>query len=101
MDFLMGRKFTGQGNQGLHSFTSQHRASFHMLQRCADHMELELPNDRTQVGWMLEATKDCPDKDVAAALAAIRIDDGVNGMRQDFERTVAFLLPFLNRIGRQ
>ena len=56
-------------------------------------MELELPNDRTRVGWMLEAIMDCPDKDVSAALAAIRLDDGPNGMRRDFERTVAFLLP--------
>ena len=42
---------------------------------------------------MLEAIKDCPDKDVAAALAAIRLDDGMNGMRRNFERTIAFLLP--------
>ena len=26
-------------------------------------------------------------------MAAIRLDDGVGGMRRDFERTVAFLLP--------
>ena len=31
-DFMMNRQFTGQGGQGLHSFTGQHRASFHTLQ---------------------------------------------------------------------
>ena len=56
-------------------------------------MELELPNDCTCVGWMLEAIKDCPDKDVAAVLAAIRLDGGIGGMRRDCERTVTFLLP--------
>ena len=37
--------------------------------------------------------KECPDKDVLADLAAIRLDDGAEGMRSDFERAVAFLLP--------
>ena len=41
----------------------------------------------------LEAIKDYPDKDVAAALAAIRLDDGIAGMGRDFERVVVFLLP--------
>ena len=31
-EFMMNRQFTGQGGQGLHSFTDQHRASFHTLQ---------------------------------------------------------------------
>ena len=37
--------------------------------------------------------KECLDKDVSADLAAIRLDDGAAGMRSDFERSVAFLLP--------
>ena len=40
-DFMMNQQFTGHGGQCLHSFTGQHRASFHILQRCADHMQLE------------------------------------------------------------
>ena len=39
-DMMMNIKFTGQGNQTLHSFAGQHRASFHSLQRCADHIAL-------------------------------------------------------------
>ena len=38
-DFMINRQFTGQGGQGLQSFIGQHRASFHTLQRCADHMK--------------------------------------------------------------
>ena len=56
-------------------------------------MQLKLPNDCTRVGWLIHNMKECPDKDVSAALAEIRLDDGAAGMRSDFERAVAFLLP--------
>ena len=56
-------------------------------------MQLELPNDRTRVGWLIDNMKECPDKDVLVDLAAIRLDDGESGTRSDFERAVAFLLP--------
>ena len=92
-DMMMNRKFTGQGNQTIHSFPGQHRASFHSLQRCADHMYLELPNERTRVGYLLDNSKECPDKDVTAAIATIRVDNIVGGMRNDFERAVALLFP--------
>ena len=79
--------------QGLHSFKGQHMASFHTFQLCADYMQLELPNDCTHVGWLIDNMKKCTEKDVSAALAEIRLDDGESGMRSDFERAVAFLLP--------
>ena len=88
---MMNRKFTGQGNQTLHSFAGQHRESFHSLQRCADHIALEIPNERTRVGYLLDNLKECPDKDVTAAIAAIQLDNSAGGMRNDFERAVAFL----------
>ena len=90
---MMNRQFTGQGVKGLNSFTGQHRASFHTLQLCADHMQLELPNDRMRVGWLIDNMKECPDKDVSEALAEIRMDYGAAGMRSYFERSIAFLLP--------
>ena len=37
--------------------------------------------------------KKCTEKYVSAALAEIRLDDVESGMRSDFERAVAFLLP--------
>ena len=92
-DFMMNHQFTGQGGQCLHSFTGQHRASFHTLQLCADDMQLELTNDRMRVGWSINNMKECMDKYVSEDLAAIRMDDGAAGMRSDFERSVAFLLP--------
>ena len=41
---------------------------------------------------MIDAIK-CTDSKVVAALSHIRIDDGVNGMRNNFDTDVTFLLP--------
>ena len=92
-DMMMNRKFTGQGNQTLHSFVGQHRASFQSLQRCADHIALEVPNERTHVRYLLDNSKECPDKDVTADIAAIWLDNSAGNMRNEFERAVDFLLP--------
>ena len=54
---------------------------------------MEVPNEKTRVGYLLDNSKECPDKDVTAAIVAIRLDNSVGGMRNDFERSVAFLLP--------
>ena len=70
----------------------KHRSCYNTLQRCAEHVAVELPNERTRVGYLLENI-DCNDKDVTAALSHIRLSNGPNGMRDDFERAVAFLLP--------
>ena len=91
-DFISNSRWTGTTAFSLHAFLAKHRASFHTLQRCAEHVQIELPNERTRVGYLLENI-DCHDKDVTTALSHIRLDDSPTGMRSDFERSVAFLLP--------
>ena len=91
-DFIHGSKFTGNTGFTLHAFLAKHRASYHTLQRCADHVQVELPNERSRVGYLLDNIE-CSDRDVGTALSHIRLDDGATGMRSDFERAVAFLLP--------
>ncbi len=91
-DFLMNSRWTGTTPFTLSAFLAKHRASFNTLQRCADHVSVELPNERTRVGYLIDNI-DCQDKDVTTALSHIRLDDNVNGMRGDFEKAVAFLLP--------
>ena len=91
-DFMSNSRWTGTTAFSLHAFLAKHRASFHTLQRCAEHVQIELPNERSRVGYLLENI-DCSDKDVTTALSHIRLDDSVGGMRSDFERSVAFLLP--------
>ena len=63
-----------------------------MLQRCAEHVAVELPNERTRVGYLIENIN-CNDKDVTTAVSHVRLSDGPGGMRGDFELAVAFLLP--------
>ena len=91
-DFLMNTKWNGMTAFTLHGFLAKHRASYNTLQRCADHVPVELPSDRTRVGYLI-SNIECQDKDVTTAISHIRLDDGANGMREDFERSVAFLLP--------
>ena len=91
-DFLMNALWTGTTAFTLHGFLAKHRASFNTLQRCAEHVRVELPNERTRVGYLLENIN-TQDRDVATALSHVRLDDGPTGMREDFERSVAFLLP--------
>ena len=91
-DFMSNSRWTGTTAFSLHAFLAKHRASFHTLQRCAEHVQIELPNERTRVGYLL-ANIDCHDKDLTTALSHICLDDSLTGMRSDFERSVAFLLP--------
>ena len=97
-DFLLTNRWTGTTGFTLHQFLAKHRAAFNSLQRCSEHVAVELPNERTRVGYLLENIE-CNDKDVTAALSHIRLDDTVDatgtptGKRNDFEGAVAFLLP--------
>ena len=97
-DFLLTNKWTGTTGFTLHQFLAKHRSSYNSLQRCAEHVAVELPNERTRVGYLLENI-DCNDKNVTTALSHIRLDDTVDaagtpsGLRNEFEGAVAFLLP--------
>ena len=91
-DFLLNGKWSGTTAFTLHGILAKHRASYHTLQRCAEHVAIEIPNERTRVGYLLDNI-DCNDKNVTTALSHIRLDDNVGGMRSDFERAVVFLLP--------
>ena len=91
-DFLLNRKFTGGTTLTLERYLSQHRAAYVSLQRCAENVDIEIPNERSRVGYLIENIE-CSDADVKAAIAAIKLDDSAGGLRNDFERAVALLLP--------
>ena len=44
----------------LEGFVTQHWNAFVSMQQCADHVEYQLPNEHTQVGYLLEGIV-CPD----------------------------------------
>ena len=49
----MTLKWNGK-KYALEDFISQHRAKFQQLQEAALHLNFQLPNDHTRVGYILE-----------------------------------------------
>ena len=90
---LHTRVWKGQSNFSLESFISQHRNAFVSMQQCAEHVQYQLPNEHSRVGFLLEAIQ-CSDAGLQAAMASVKTDNGPNGMRNDFEAAAAHLLPY-------
>jgi hypothetical protein len=90
---LHTRVWKGQSNMSLEQFVSQHRNAFVSMQQCASHVEYQLPNEHSRVGFLLEALQ-CADPGLQAAMASVRTDNGPDGMRNNFESAVAHLLPY-------
>ena len=92
-DLLHTRVWKGQSNFPLEGFIAQHHNAFVSMQQCAEHIAYQLPNELTRVGYLLEGIQ-CPDPGLQAAMVSMRTDDGADGMRSDFERAAAHLLPY-------
>lgn len=86
-------KWKGQSNFSLEKFISQHRSAFVSLQGCTEQVPYQLPNEHSRVGFVLEAIE-CSDAGLQAAMASIRTDNGVGGMRSNFEAMATHLLPY-------
>ena len=63
------------------------------MQASAEHMQYQLPNEHSRVGLLLEAIQ-CSDPGFQAAMASIKTDNGLEGMRNNFEATATHLLPY-------
>ena len=63
------------------------------MQASAEHMQYQLPNEHSRVGFLLEAIQ-CSDPGLQAAMASIKTDNGLEGMRNNFKATAAHLLPY-------
>ena len=83
----------GQSNFSLEKFIAQHHNAFVSMQACAEHIQYQLPNGHSQVGFLLDAIQ-TSDAGLQAAMASIRTDDGPDGMCNDFEQSAAHLLPY-------
>ena len=90
---LHTRVWKGQSNFSLEKFIAQHRNAFVSMQACAEHIQYQLPNGHSRVGFLLDAIQ-TSDAGLQAAMASIRTDDGPDGMRNDFEQSAAHLLPY-------
>ena len=90
---LHTRIWKGQSNFSLENFISQHRNAYVSMQASAEHVQYQLPNGHSRVGFLLEAIQ-CSDPGLQAAMASIKTDNGPEGMRNNFEATAAHLLPY-------
>jgi hypothetical protein len=90
---LQTRVWKGQSNFSLENFVSQHRNAFVSMQACAQHVQYQLPNEHSRVGFLLDAIQ-CSDAGLQAAMASVRTDNGPQGMRNNFETTASHLLPY-------
>ena len=64
-----------------------------VMNMSAEHVQYQLPNEHSRVGFLLEAIQ-CSDPGLPAAMASIKTDNGLEGMRNNFEATAAHLLPY-------
>ena len=91
-DFLLNRKWTGTANFTLEKFLNQHRAAYSGLERCAENVATQLPDERTRVQYIMDNIQ-CNDAGVKAAIESIRVDDTPTGLRNNFEAAVVHLQP--------
>ena len=90
---LHTRVWKGQSNFSLEHFISQHRNAYVSMLACAEHVQYQLPNAHSHVGFLLDAIQ-CANAGLQAAMASIRTDNGLDGMRNRFEQAAAHLLPY-------
>ena len=89
---LMLKKWKSSQNSPLDKFVASHRNAYVQLQACAEHVEYQLPNAHSRVGYILEAIES-DDAQLQAAMANVIDDTGPGGKRGDFEAAVAYILP--------
>ena len=83
----------GQSNFSLEHFISQSCNTYVSILACAEHVQYQLPNEHSGIGFLLDAIQ-CADAGLQAAMASVKTDNGLEGMRNHFEQTAAHLLPF-------
>ena len=83
----------GQSNFSLEHFISQHCNAYISMSACAEHIQYQLPNKRSRVGFLIDAIQ-CADTGLQAIMASVKMDNGLNGLWNNFERAVSHLLPY-------
>lgn len=91
--FIHTRIWKGNSNFSLEAFITQHRNAHVRMERCAEVIPHQLPNERTRVIHLLDAIQ-CHDTALQAALAHVASNDQPGGMMERFEETAAYLLKF-------
>ena len=63
------------------------------MSACAEHIQYQLPNERSCVGFLIDAIQ-CADAGLPAAMASVKMGNGLNGLWNNFERAVSHLFPY-------
>ena len=63
------------------------------MSACAEHVQYQLPNKHSRIGFLIDAIQ-CADAGLQAAMASVKMDNGPNGLWNNFERAVPHLLPY-------
>ena len=63
------------------------------MSACAKHVQYELPNEHSRIGFLLNAIQ-CADAGLQATMASIKTNNGPDGMHNHFEQAAAHLLPY-------
>jgi hypothetical protein len=90
---LHNQKWKGQSNFALEQHCALHRNAFVQMEAATSHVDYQLPNPFTRVGYLLDSIENS-DAGLQAAMAGVRTDKAPDGLRNNFESTVAHLLPY-------
>ena len=100
MDTLLHtRKWKGQSNLPLEKFVQKHRNAYVSMEACTAHVQYQLPNEHTRVGYFLDALE-IQHPPLLSAMTNIEEDNGDTGKRNKFENAVAYIIkkdPVLKR----
>ena len=89
---LHAQVWKGQSSFSLEKFIAQHCDASVSMTQCAEHAQCQLPNQRTRVAHLLDATQ-CSNAKLQATKASIKQDTAPDGLSNDFEAAAAVLLP--------
>ena len=87
--WLISAKWNGK-KYALDSFISQHRSKYQQLEEASQHVQFQVPNEHTRVGYLIDSI-DNADAALQAAIASVRQNS--NDTRDNFEKAAAILLP--------
>ena len=76
---LLTQKWKGQSNFMLESFISQHHNAYVSMTTCAQHVQFQLPNKHSHVGYLLDGIENL-DAGLQAAMASVKTNDIPTGM---------------------
>ena len=91
-DFMTQKKWKGNGTFPLSSFLNQHRMAYSSMWECANKIEIQLPNERMRIQYVLNAIE-TSDNRLLAALGHIQANRDTNPRFGEFDYIATYLIP--------